>query len=42
LNISRQTVTRYVAQLEKSWIVKNIKIGRNSLLFVPQFIDLLS
>ncbi len=42
LNVARQTMTRYIPQLEKTWVIKIVKIGRNSLIYIPEFIQLLS
>jgi Fic family protein len=42
LEISRQTMTRYVPKLEASGLIKTIKVGRNSLIYIPDFIALLS
>gem|GEM_PF-2814101 len=35
-------MTRYVSQIESTDMIKTIKIGRNSLLYIPAFIELLS
>ena len=38
---SRQTVSRYVKQFEKINIIKTVKIWKNKLIFIPEFINVL-
>jgi len=40
--VSRQTVTKYIAELEKNNIISSINIWKNKLVFIPEFIKLLS
>lgn len=42
LNVVRQTINRYVKQLEKLGIIKTEKVGKNKLIYIPEFIQLLS
>ncbi|MDQ7009696.1 MAG: Fic family protein [Candidatus Gracilibacteria bacterium] len=42
LEISRQAVTNNISKLEENNVVESIKIGRNKLIFIPEFIALLS
>ena len=42
LNISNRTILRYIDILEENNIVKTIKIWRNKLIFIPEFINILS
>lgn len=40
--ISRSTATRNIKRLEKEKIISSVKIWRNKLIFIPEFIELLS
>lgn len=42
MEVSKPTISKYIAILESLDIIKTIKIGRKVLLYVPKFIDLLS
>ena len=41
LGWSRSTVSRYIAKLETARLISSLKIGKNKLLYVPEFIALL-
>jgi len=40
--ISRATAHRYVEKLERKWIIASVKIWKNKLIFISEFIDLIS
>ena len=40
--VTKPTVSKYISILEKQNIIQKVKIGRKVLIFIPQFIDLLS
>jgi len=42
LGVSRQTITRYIPKFRQTGLIETIKIGRNSLVYIPEFTDLLS
>ena len=42
LDITNRTATRYIQKLEENNIIKSVKIWRNKLVFIPEFIELLS
>ncbi len=42
LELSRQSVTKYINILEENKIISSVKIWRNKLIFIPEFIELLS
>lgn len=42
LGVVRQTINRYVKQLEKLNIIRTQKVGKNRLIYIPEFINLLS
>jgi len=42
LNITKRTAARYIQKLEENNIVDSVKIWRNKLIFIPEFIKLLS
>lgn len=42
LDITKRTATRYIQKLEENNIIKSVKIWRNKLVFIPEFIELLS
>lgn len=39
---SRATVSRHIAKLEKAGIVSSLKIGKNKLIYIQSFIDILT
>lgn len=42
LSLSRQTIHEYVKTLLSHNLIKTTKIGRNTLIYIPEFIDILS
>jgi hypothetical protein len=42
MNIAHITSIRNIKRLEENNVVKSIKIWRNKLVFIPEFIELLS
>ena len=42
LDITNRTAVRYIKKLEENKIVESVKIWRNKLIFIPEFIELLS
>lgn len=40
--VSRATANRYIDKLEDIWIVSSVKIWKNKLIFISEFIDLIS
>ena len=40
--VSRATANRYIYKLENRWIVSSIKVWTNKLIFISEFIDLIS
>ena len=42
LDVSNRTVLRYIQKLEENKIVESVKIGKNKLIFIPEFVEILS
>jgi len=42
LGVTNRTILRYIEKLEKNNIVSTTKVWRNKLIFIPEFIELLS
>lgn len=40
--VSRATANRYIDKLEDKWIIRSIKIWKNKLIYIKEFIDLIS
>ncbi|MCH2189045.1 Fic family protein [Candidatus Gracilibacteria bacterium] len=41
LGIGKRTVIRYIQKLEENNIVSSLKVGKNKLIYIPEFIQLL-
>ncbi|HNG97875.1 MAG TPA: HTH domain-containing protein, partial [Candidatus Absconditabacterales bacterium] len=39
LQVTRQTITNHINKLSQQHIIKEIKIGRNKLICIPEFIN---
>lgn len=42
MGVTKPTISKYIQTLEQHQVIKKIKIGRKILLYIPEFIDLLS
>jgi Mn-dependent DtxR family transcriptional regulator len=40
--VSRQAITKTIKKLEENNIVKSVKIWTNILVFIPEFVEILS
>ncbi|MCP4522871.1 MAG: Fic family protein [Candidatus Gracilibacteria bacterium] len=42
MGVSRATANRYIDKLEKKGVISSVKIGKNKLIYISEFIDLIS
>jgi Fic family protein len=40
--VSRATANRYIDKLEGRWIISSVKVWKNKLIYISEFIDLIS
>ena len=40
--VSRATANRYIDKLEKKWVISSVKVWKNKLIYISEFIDLIS